>query len=335
MPVWANPFASLPLVPSGETKVTGKTILTLENGDYTHPSFSPDSHYLAFSREVSEGATELTEIQALDLKTLRLKMLLDAKGSREFAVYKSFVAGFTWKNATTLKASISDGDVNGVNLIFDVALGKLIEKQALSANEDANGSSGKLSPEMLAAFPSIPRPALENALHNGFKVGDDKFVVQKNYWKQDNDIWYLDVKTKQITKLIGLPEEWIYSLRGAFVSGNAFIVLVAFNKEAYLVRLQAGRLELLYRLPVSNYQQTAMRVEHMNNDRILFQISTGPGYEKRENYFFAYDKAGIKKIKDVASIYDLNVDPAGHLVCFSIWKEAKRKLVIQELKEPR
>ncbi|MBI3547156.1 MAG: hypothetical protein HY081_11300 [Gammaproteobacteria bacterium] len=332
--VWANPFASLSLIPYGEAKLAGKTIFTLENGDYILPSFSPDSHYLAFSRELAEGATELAEIQALDLKTLRVKTLLDAKSSREFAVYKSFVADFTWKNATTLKASISDGDVNGVNLFFDVALGKLIEKKPLGANDDG-ASAAKPSNETLAAFPSIPRPALENALQNGFKVGNDKYVVQKNYWKQDNDIWLLDVKTKQITKLIVLPEEWIYSLRGAFAAGNAFIMLVAFNKEAYLARQQAGRLELLYRLPVSNYQQTALRVEHANNDRVLFQISTGAAYEKRENYFFVYDKAGLKKIKDITGIYDLNVDASGHLVCFSLWKENKRKLVIQELKDPR
>ncbi len=330
--VWANPFASLPLQPWGDTKLTGKTIFTLENGDYTHPRFSPDSHYLAFAREVSEGSTELTEIQALDLKTLRLKMLLDAKSSREFAIYKSFVAGFTWKNATTLQASVSDGDVNGMNLIFDVALGKLVEKKPLGSGDSANS---KFNAETLAAFPSIPRPALENALLNGFKVGDDKYVVQKNYWKQDNDIWYLDVKTKQVTKLIGLPEEWIYSLRGAFAFGNSFIVLVAYNKEAYLARLQAGRLELLQRLPVSNYQQTAMRVEHASNDAVFFQVITGAAYEKRENYFFVYDKSGIKKIKDVTGIYDLNVDPTGHLVCFSLWKEGKRKLLIQELKTLR
>lgn len=329
--VSANPFASLPLQPWGETKITGKTIFTLENGDYTHPSFSPDSHYLAFAREVAEGSTELTEIQALDLKTLRLKMLLDAKSSREFAIYKSFVAGFVWKNVTTLQASVSDGDVNGMNLIFDVTLGKLTEKKPLS--ESAN--SNKFSAETFAAFPSIPRPALENALLNGFKVGDDKYVVQKNYWKQDNDIWYLDVKSKQITKLIGLPEEWIYSLRGAFAFGNSFIVLVAYNKEVYLARLQNGRMELLQRLSVNNYQQTAMRVEHMSSDAVLFQIITGAAYEKRENYFFAYDKSGIKKIKDATGIYDLSVDPAGHLVCFSLWKEGKRKLLIQEIKTIR
>jgi hypothetical protein len=180
--VWANPFTSLPILPSSETTATGKTLFTLENGDYVQPHFSPDSRYLAFAREVLEGSTELTEILALDLNTLKVKTLLDAKASREFAMYRSYVAEFSWKDATTLKASISDGDVNGVDLIIDAAAGRLVEKKPISLVE----ASSDASPEFAAAFPSIPPPVLDNALANGYKVGNKKYVMQKNYWKQDN-----------------------------------------------------------------------------------------------------------------------------------------------------
>ena len=328
---WANPFASLPLLPSGETTATGKTLFTLENGDYVQPHFSPDSHYLAFAREVMEGSTALTEILALDLKTLKVKTLLDAKASREFAVYQSFVAGFSWKDATTLKASISDGDVNGVDLFLDVAAGRLVEKKPISLVE----ASGDPSPEFVAAFPSIPLPVMDNALTNCFRVGNKKYVVQKNYWKQDNHIWLLDPESRQMIKLIEIPDTWIYSLRGAFISGNALILLVAYGPEAYLVRHSGGKLELLYRFPVKNYQQVGMHEEPAHGDRTLFQIVTGPGYEKRENYFFLYDKTGLKKIKDVTAIYDLDVDGTGKLVCFSQWKNDKRKLVVRELRDFR
>ena len=330
--VWANPFASLPLLPSGEAVATGKTLFTLENGDYVQPHFSPDSHYLAFAREVMEGSTALTEILALDLKTLKVKTLLDAKASREFAVYQSFVAGFSWKDATTLKASISDGDVNGVDLFLDVAAGRLVEKKPISLAEP----HGDPSAEFAAVFPSIPSPVLDNALANGYRVGNKKYVVQKNYWKQDNHIWLLDAESRKMVKLIETPDAWIYSLRGAFASGNALILLVAYGPEAYLVRYSGGgKLELLYRFPVKNYQQIGMHVEPGRGDRTLFQIITGPSYEKRENYFFLYDNAGLKMIKDVTAIYDLDVDGAGKLVCFSQWKNDKRKLVVRELRDFR
>lgn len=330
----ANPFSTLPLLPAAEIPVSGKILMTLEDGDYVLPHFSPDSRYLAFARVVPQDATELTEIQALDLKTLKVTTLLDAKGSREFAVNKSFVAGFSWKDATTLKAGISDGDVNGIDLIFDVAAGKLIGKKPFSLADDAPGKEEALTPELTAAFPSVPPPVLANALANGFKVGEKKYIVQKNYWKQDNHVWLLDVGSRQMTRLVDIPDAWIYSLRGAFASGNALILLVAYGQEAWLVRHAGGKLELLYRFAVKNYQQTGLRVELARGERVLFQVSTGPGYEeKRENFLFVYDKSGLGKIKETAPIYDLDVDGAGRLVGLSQWKGNRRRLVVREWKD--
>ncbi len=331
----ANPFSTLPLRPTGEIPASGKILVTLEDGDYVLPHFSPGSHYLAFAHVVMQGNTELTEIQALDLKTLKVTTLLDAKASREFAVYKSFVAGFAWKDATTLKAGISDGDVNGVDLIFDVAAGKLIGKKPFSLGDDAPGGEEALPPDLTAAFPSIPPPVLANALANGFKVSEKKYIVQKNYWKQDNHIWHLDAGSRQMTKLVDIPEAWIYSLRGGFASGNAFILLVAYGPEAWLARHTGGKLELLYRFPVKNYQQTGLRVEHVRGERVLFQVSTGAEYEKRENFLFVYDRSGLRKIRETAPIHDLDVDNAGRLLCLSQWQGNHRRLVVREWKDSR
>lgn len=333
--VSANPFSSLSLIPAGEITATGKTIITLENGDYTHPRFSPDSRYLAFSIVLSEGSTELTEIQVLDLKTLQVKTLLDAKASRDFAVYKSLITGYSWKNGTTLQATISDGDVNGADLIYDVTNGKLVEKKPLSQTDADSNQEGKMIDGIAEAFPSIPYAVMANSLANGFKVGDMKYIVQKNYFNQDNHVWYLDVMHKEMIKLVDIPEEWIYSLRGAFAYGKGFVLLVAYGQEAYLVRYHEGKLELLDRFPVKNYQQTALRVEYTQGDRVMFQIITGPSYEKRENYLFVYGKAGLRKIKDENSIDDLDIDRTGKLVCFSQWRNDKRKLVLKELKDFR
>jgi len=68
---------------------------------------------------------------------------------------------------------------------------------------------------------------------------------------------------------------------------------------------------------------------------VLFQVVTGPGYEKRENYLFVYGKAGLKRIKDVGAIDDVDVDAAGGLICLSRWHGEKRELVIKELKDFR
>lgn len=335
MAALASPFSALSLRPTAEIPVTGKILATLQDGDYVFPRFSPDSRYLAFSHVVLQGNTELTEIHALDLKTFEVKVLLDAKASHKFAIYKSFVSNFTWQDATTLKAGISDGDVNGIDLIFDVAAGKLVGKKPFSLTDNASGQERALTPELEMAFSSIPGPVLANALANGFRVGNKKFIVQKNYWKQDNHVWYLDVEHKTMNRLVEIPEDWIYSLRGGFASGNAFILLVSFGQEAWLVQHAGGKIDLLHRFAVKNYQQTNLRVELVRGDRVLFQVSTGPDYEKRENFLFVYDKSGLRKIRETAPIYDLDVDPAGTLVCLSQWNGKKRKLVVRELKEFR
>lgn len=326
----ANPFSALPLQPAGEIPASGKILVTLEGGDYVLPRFSPDSRYLAFAHVVMQDNTELTEIQALDLKTLKVITLLDAKGSREFAVYKSFVAGFSWTGPATLKASVSDGDVNGVDLIFDVAAGRLTAKKPFSLADDAPDAEEAPTAEMTAAFPTLPPPVLANALANGFRVGEKKYVVQKNYWKQDNHVWLLDAGNRQVVKLVDIPETWIYSLRGAFASGNAIILLVAYGQEAWLARRAAGKLELLHRFSVKNYQQTALRVEQARGERVLFQVSTGADYEKRENFLFVYDRAGLRRVRETAPIYDLDVDNAGRLLSLSQWKGNSRRLVVRE-----
>ena len=335
MAALANPFSTLSLHPASEIPASGKILVTLEDGDYVLPHFSPDARYLAFAHVIMQGNTELTEIQALDLKTLKVTTLLDAKASREFAVYKSFVTGFSWKDATLLKAGISDGDVNGVDLIFDVAAGKMIGKKPFSLAGDVAAGRETLTPELAAAYSSIPPPVLANALTNGFKVGDSKYIVQKNYWKQDNHIWYLDAGSRQMTRLVDIPDVWIYSLRGAFASGKDIILLVAYGPEAWLVRHAGGKLELLYRFPVKNYQQTSLHVEHVRGERVLFQVSTGPEYEKRENLLFVYDKSGLRKITETAPIHDLDVDIEGRLLSLSQWKGNHRRLVVRELKDSR
>ncbi|MHB8621826.1 MAG: hypothetical protein ACYC9J_01065 [Sulfuricaulis sp.] len=333
--VSANPFSSLPLRPTGEITATGKTIFTLKNGDYTHPRFSPDSRYLAFSAEVSAGSTALTEIQVLDLKTLHVQTLLDAKASRDFAIYNSLITGYFWINSTTLQATISDGDVSGADLIYDVTSGKLLEKKPLSQTAAGSDEEGKIIDGIAAAFPSVPYAVMANSLANGFKVGDMKYVVQKNYFNQDNHVWYLDIALKKMTKLVDIPSDWIYSLRGAFAYGQDFVLLVAYNQEAYLVRYHETKLALLARFAVKNYQQTALRVEYTQGDRVLFEVITGPSYEKQENYLFVYRQEGLKKIKDENSFDDLNIDPTGKLVCFSQWLGDKRELVLKELKDFR
>jgi len=327
----AGPFSTLTHIPARSVSLGGKTLLVLEDGDYVLPRFSPDSQFLAFSRVVLQGAIELTEIHALDLKSLKVKNLLNAKASLEFAIHKSFVSGFSWLNTTRLQAAVSDGDVNGVNLVFDVAVGRLVEKKSFAQSAPVSKPEKVLTPEQLAAFSSIPEPVLQNAIQSGYEITPKQFVVQKNYWKQDSHIWWLDAEHRKLTKLIELPEDWIYSLRGAFAFDSFKILLLAYGPDAWLMRSNGNRLELLHHLRVQNYQQTALRILHRRADRILFQVITGPEYEKRENRMFVYDQTGLQMVKESAPFFDVDVDRDGKHIALSQWHSQRRKLVVREL----
>ena len=96
-----------------------------------------------------------------------------------------------------------------------------------------------------------------------------------------------------------------------------------------------GKLELLYRFPVKSYQQIGLRVEHALGERVLFQVRTGPDYEKRENLLFVYDKSGLVKIRESAPVYDLDADDTGRLLGLSQWQGNRRRLLVREWKPPR
>ena len=87
--------------------------------------------------------------------------------------------------------------------------------------------------------------------------------------------------SKQITKLVECPGRCGYTvfearLPRATASSCSWLTV----PDAWLARHAGGKLELLYRIPVKNYQQTGLRVEYVRGDRVLFQVSTGPDYRE-------------------------------------------------------
>ena len=57
-----NPFTAFSGPPVSETKFSGATVATIDNGDFVHPTFSPDGKVLAYSNVLMKGDFENTEI---------------------------------------------------------------------------------------------------------------------------------------------------------------------------------------------------------------------------------------------------------------------------------
>ena len=49
-----NPFTTFSGPPVSETKISGAIVTTINNGDFVHPTFSPDGKVLAYSNVLSD-----------------------------------------------------------------------------------------------------------------------------------------------------------------------------------------------------------------------------------------------------------------------------------------
>lgn len=336
LPVGASEenFSSLPIKPVSGIKLLGKTLLVLQDGDYVFPSFSPDSSKLAYSRLVADKDMVLGEVHVLDLATRKPRVLLDARASSKYAVYGSYVSDFNWQADAKLEADILDGDVDMTRVSFDLSTGSIVGEKHFNMIDDPwQQRSDAATKEMVYAFPTIPIKVLLNAIQNGVKVSEKRYVVQKNYFGHDHHIWYLDAARREPVKLVDVPDKWLYSLRGAFAFEQEIVFLVAYGTDGYLLKYANGQLDLLQRFETDKHQRSALHVKHTTKDKVIFLVSTGHG-GKPDNPTFIYNRSGLRQVADLPQLHDITVDNTGRLAGLILWNENKRSLVIKELNEP-
>src|SRR5688572_15264707 len=71
-----NPFGSFRSAPIEEASISGKLIGTIRNGDFVHPTFSPDGNSLAYARVLTPKNAENTEILLHRLSKHQTSILL-------------------------------------------------------------------------------------------------------------------------------------------------------------------------------------------------------------------------------------------------------------------
>ena len=121
-------------IPS-ETRISGAIITTIDDGDFVHPTFSPDGKVLAYSSVLVNGDLENTEVLLHNLGTNRRSLLLSSKKAATYATYKAFVTEMKWTSAKRLAVKISDGDVDSTQLIFDPQRRRLLKERFEGGDE--------------------------------------------------------------------------------------------------------------------------------------------------------------------------------------------------------
>lgn len=324
---------SLPKFPVKNVSLEVKPTQRLNEGDTLHPVFSPDGRYLAFTRVVLRGNTELAETGYLDLHSGKSVILLGADSMARFAVYKAFVYRIRWIDARRVEFSISDGDVDSTIVTFEVPTNKKIAERISGADEEAEPTTESLAlaKQYAGVFPEI-RDYLPDMFQQAIQVAPGLLIFQKNYAKQDDHVWMVDSKANTPRVLIKLPEKgWHYALRGAITRGNNQALILARDGVVYLVLIDDKGARIVDRFEVENYQSVYVD-QTGNKQNPYFTIHTDHVRTQKPAYLYQWSQAGISRLKTDMEIIQADVSRDGRLVALVSWQGDKRVVEIYRLK---
>jgi len=316
------------------TITTQAQIVTINDGDFVHPTFSPDGKVLAYSRVVVKGDFENTEILLHDLNTNRRSILLNSRKAAAYATYRAFVTEMKWIGAKRLEVTISDGDVDSTRLIFDPQRRRLLKERAEGGDEletrPLSPVEQKAYQQASSLFPSFPREVLDNALRNtALVIPDQGIVLQKNYAGHDSNVWFLDFQNKSVRALINLPDDSANAFNGGVSFKGAIVLALSRDTKTYLFLYRDGKISRLGEFDSSGF--SGIEVKHVSSSRVIFLLRTHGTTDPGNNPLFVFDGSQLLRIKENSQLYDAAVDPAGRRIAYCYWAGDKRHIVVKEL----
>jgi hypothetical protein len=331
-----DPLKSFAGAPIEETVISGKTLATITNGDFVHPTFSPDANTLAYARVLTSRDTENTEVLLRRVSNRQTSVLLSAAKAWRYATYKASAQDMSWQSPTRLEVEIHDGDVDATRLIFNPRSRRLIrEEQLPSVDEEplpppipvAFHAARK---QALTFFPQLPAVVLDNALRSSpILVADRGIVLQQNYHGADSNIWLLDFQNRSMESLIKLSDQNFADLGGGIILGSSIVMLLSDRSHAYLFQYREGMIRPLVKIEHSGH--AIIEVKYSSSERVVFLVRPHPSYERGDNPLFVFDGT-LRRVKEYQDLNDVDIDPHGKRIAFCYWDKDKRNIVIKELK---
>ena len=318
-----------------EVKISSAVIATLENGDFVHPTFSPDGKTLAYSKVLVRGNFENTEVVLYDLSTRRNSVLLDSRKAKRYATYKAFVTGMAWSSPRRLEVSVGDGDVGSTRLIFDPHKRKLLRQTAQDWDETEvppmSAINHKAYEQAQAIFPSFPTKVLDHALRttNVLVIPDQGIVLQTNDAGHDHNVSFLDFPNRSIKALINLSADSTRAFNGGLGFKSSIILVLSSEPDAYLFLYRDGKISVLGKFKSPGFN--TIEVKHVSSSKVIFLVRTHPTYERGDNPLFVFDGKQLLRIKEYAELYDTDVDPRGQRIAYCYWVGKKRHIVVKKL----
>ena len=311
-----NPFTTGP--PVSETKISGAIVTTINNGDFVHPTFSPDGKVLAYSKVLAKSDFENTEVFLHNLGTNKRSVLLNARKAATYATYKAFVSEMKWTSTKRLEVSIGDGDVDSTRLIFDPQRRWLLKERFEGGDDELE--TRPLSPveqkayeQARSLFPSFPPEVLDSALRTtALVIPDQGIVLQKNYAGHDFNIWFLDFQNKSVRALIDLPNNSINAFNGGVGFKSAIVLAVSHGTNTYLFLYRDGKINRLGEFNSSGF--SFIEVKHVSSSKVIFLLCTHGMSDRGDNPLFVFDGTQLLRKKEQFELYDAAVDQAGRRI---------------------
>jgi hypothetical protein len=321
-----------------EVKISGETIATIAGGDFVYPTFSPDGRKLAYSKVLVEDGMENSEVHLYDLQSRNKFVLLNAKQSKKYAVYASFVSNLEWVGANRLNAFLSDGDVDSTTLTFNTQTRRVIKKQFSSYDEDA--LSEPVSPDMKPAFlalqksfPDFPKGHFISAFNmlQARKIGSRGVVLQFNHADEDSNVWYFDFATKKKYLLAEAPKEneMLFRLTGATeVAGSVLFFTEYKGETTFSVYKNAKVVEILKTKFGGGFQPLFSTAK-----KSVFLLKE-PNYQSEmQSSLWIFDGNELKRATDVEKLVDVNIDSTGKTAAFCYQAtKTQRHISVRKLK---
>ncbi|MBK7704884.1 MAG: hypothetical protein IPJ30_03700 [Acidobacteria bacterium] len=335
----ASMVASAQSIP--ETEFPGRVIATIADGDFVHPTLSPDGKIVAFSRVVVTGGMELSEIRVRDLGTSQTRVLMTSERSRRYAAYSAYVVRFIWQNNRRFVAEVADGDVDSTLLTFDAVNGRLLKTVPSGPPDFENDSL--VSPELMSSVPlmrqlrpRIPDEVIFSAFQRGngaFKASRRSVVFQHKYNAYPNDINLVDFGSKSIRVLLSLPGDPrpAPSLLGGFARGGSIVFAVEADGSIKLYDFGGAGTVAIAEL--KNEDATSpgfvFDIKQRSPERVVFTLRPASTLSKTAAAVWIADARGIRRIRFAEQLLDLDI--RGSRLAISYWSGKARHISIREL----
>ena len=312
--------------------IDGEIIVRIDDGDFVHPAFSPDGKRLAYAKVVVQDQNELTEVYVHEFASGKTWRLLDAKTSRNYAVYKAFVYRLDWISKDRLVAYVSDGDVDSTLVEFDVDARRIVKS---SAGDEEGSWYAEIDQSMrsVKTLPSWEPAVVRNAFENGVKLQDGSFLIQPFYAGVTPNIFHITPEGL-LTQLTRLAETSLNALCGALQFNDTLLFMLAESRlgnsrSAELLRYKNGRIEKVG--SINTLTEPELKPLHSDHTRALFFVTTGYSYQRSAGALFAYSSAGLKEWPAPGPLYDVVAAGRDKLIALVYWQDDRRVIEIRTL----